>query len=170
MVKVGRMRNRLLLFLAGSAVCFSFACATHKAQPIANQSVPAPAVANQNPEGIRVIALKSELTPEPRIMVRTEGSPAFISYSPQPDVFVIDFPKASKQPDLTIPTNLPPFVASIAADEAVELDRNLTRVTLRFTEPITARSVADAAGVLISFEPIVQIASAGVSDIPVVPV
>ena len=167
MVKVGRMKKRVLLFLVGCAVTVGLACSTHPAKPLA-KTAPAPGL-NPTSGGARVIALKSELTPEPRIMVRTDGEPAFISYSPQPDVFVIDFPKAAKQPDLSIPTNLPPFIASIAADEAVELDRNLTRVTVRFTQPVTARGVAAEDGVWVTFDPVVQVASTDVNDIPVAP-
>lgn len=167
MVKVGRMRNRLLLFLAGCAVSVGLACSAHSAKPMA-KTAPAPGL-NPTSGGARVIAVKSELTPEPRILVRTDGAPAFISYSPQPDVFVIDFPKAAKQPDLSIPTNLPPFIASIAADEAVELDRHLTRVTLRFTQPVTARGVSAEDGVWVTFDSTVQIASADLNDIPVTP-
>lgn len=155
MVKVGRMRNRLLLFLAGSAVSMSLACVSHSARPAATQSAPAPAIAvNQTADGARLTALKAELMPEPRLLLRTVGRPAFVSYSPQPDVFVIDFARTSKQPDLVIPSNLPSFIASVGADEAIEQDRHLTRVTVRFTEPTSARTVAEDGQVVLTFEPL----------------
>lgn len=155
MVKVGRMRNRLLLFLASSAVSFGLACASHSAGPAAIKPATAPAVAaNQAIDGARLTALKAELIPEPRLLLRTEGSPAFVSYSPQPDVFVLDFAKTAKQPDLVIPSNLPSFIATVGADEAIEQDRHLTRVTLRFTEPTSTRTVAEADRVILTFEPL----------------
>jgi type IV pilus secretin PilQ/predicted competence protein len=153
MVKVGRMKNKLLLFLAGCAVSFGLACASHSAGPAVKLPAIEPAAAaNQVTDGARLTALKAELTPQPRLLLRTEGHPAFVSYSPQPDVFVLDFAKTAKQPDLVIPTNLPPFIASVAADEAIEQDQHLTRVTLRFTEPTTARTISEGDGVAITFE------------------
>ena len=44
MVKVGRMRNRLLLFLAGCAVSFGLAC-SHQTGSEAKKPTSAPAVA-----------------------------------------------------------------------------------------------------------------------------
>src|SRR5687768_2407731 len=164
MVKVGRMRNKLLLFLAGCAVSFGLAC-SHQTGSAAKKPTSAPAVAvASTSEGARLTALRSELEPEPRLLIRTEGKPSFVSYSPQPDVFVLDFAKTAKQTDLMIPTNLPSFVATVSADEAVEGTTPMTRVTVRFKQPMTPRAMVTDEGAVVRFDAVEHIATV---DIPV---
>src|SRR4051794_1856721 len=38
-----------------------------------------------------------------RVVLRTSGSPAYTSYSPSPDVFVVDLTSTSKAADLAVP-------------------------------------------------------------------
>ena len=81
-----------------------------------------------------------------RITLRTTGTPAYTSYSPAPDVFVVDLTDTTRPGDLQIPAPLPAGVASISAEEAVEMGNRLTRVTFRFTAPFAPElSAADKA-------------------------
>ena len=81
-----------------------------------------------------------------RVTLRTSGTPAYTSYSPAPDVFVVDLTATSRPADLAIPETMPDGVASISAEEAVEMGNQLTRVTFRFTAPFAPEvSAADKA-------------------------
>src|SRR5436305_2067101 len=70
-----------------------------------------------------------------RITLRTSATPAYTSYNPAPDVFVVDLTATSKGSALAIPTTLPPGVTSVTAEEAVEMGTRLTRVTFRLAQP-----------------------------------
>jgi type IV pilus assembly protein PilQ len=98
-------------------------------------------------------SVRVENLPEARVIVETDGRPAYTGYHPQPDVYVVDLLKTVKQPGLVLPTNLPAHVASISADEVLELGKPLTRVTVRFREPVAAWASASGNGVEIGFEP-----------------
>jgi type IV pilus assembly protein PilQ len=81
-----------------------------------------------------------------RVTLRTSGTPAYTSYSPAPDVFVVDLTATSRPADLAIPAELPNGVSSITAEEAVEMGNKLTRVTFRFNAPFAPEvSAADKA-------------------------
>jgi len=81
-----------------------------------------------------------------RVTLRTSGTPAYTSYSPAPDVFVVDLTATSRPADLAIPAELPNGVSSITAEEAVEMGNRLTRVTFRFSAPFAPEvSAADKA-------------------------
>ena len=70
-----------------------------------------------------------------RVVLRTSGAPAYTSYSPSPGVFVVDLTSTSKGTGVLIPSTLPPAVASLSADDVVEMGNHLTRITMRVTEP-----------------------------------
>lgn len=79
-----------------------------------------------------------------RVTLRTSGTPAYTSYSPSPDVFVVDLTGTMRPADLAIPATLPSPIASISAEEAVEMGSKLTRITFRLTQPVTPQtSVSD---------------------------
>src|SRR5688572_17918729 len=81
-----------------------------------------------------------------RVTLRTSGTPAYTSYSPAADVFVIDLTATDRPADLVIPTELPTGVGSISAEQVVEMGNRLTRVTFRFTAPFAPEvSAADKA-------------------------
>ncbi|MGZ8866737.1 MAG: type IV pilus secretin PilQ [Thermoanaerobaculia bacterium] len=81
-----------------------------------------------------------------RVTLRTSGTPAYTSYSPAPDVFVVDLTATARPADLAIPAELPNGVSSITAEEAVEMGNKLTRVTFRFNAPFAPEvSAADKA-------------------------
>jgi type IV pilus assembly protein PilQ len=71
-----------------------------------------------------------------RVTLRTNGAPAYTSYSPSPGVFVVDLTNTTRDAAVTVPQTLPPAVASISADEVLEMGSTLTRVTFRLSEPL----------------------------------
>lgn len=85
-----------------------------------------------------------------RVVLRTSGTPAYTSYSPSPDVFVVDLTGTSRPADLTIPAALPPSLATLAAEEVTEMGSRLTRVTFRFAVPTSALVTPLANGVAVS--------------------
>jgi type IV pilus assembly protein PilQ len=84
-----------------------------------------------------------------RVTLRTSGTPAYTSYSPSPDVFVVDLTDTSRPAELEIPGELPNGVASISAEEAVEMGNQLTRVTFRFTAPFAPEVSAGDKAVMV---------------------
>ncbi|HUP66487.1 MAG TPA: type IV pilus secretin PilQ [Thermoanaerobaculia bacterium] len=111
-----------------------------------------------------LLSLRAENTPEPRIIVETSGRPVYTGYHPQPDVYVIDLLKTVRQANVVLPTNLPSFIASVAADEVLELGKPLTRVTVRFREPVSAFASAEGNGVVIGFEGVPSSIAASVPE------
>src|SRR5688572_23077556 len=91
-----------------------------------------------------------------RVTLRTSGTPAYTSYSPAPDVFVVDLTATSRPADLAIPAELPNGVASISAEEAVEMGNKLTRVTFRFTSPFAPEVSAADKAVLVLLPEVAQ--------------
>lgn len=77
-----------------------------------------------------------------RVMLHTSGTPAYTSYSPFPDVFVVDLTGTTRPADLSVPATLPAGIASITAEEAVEMGTKLTRVTLRLKQPAALQASA----------------------------
>lgn len=88
-----------------------------------------------------------------QVTLRTSGTPAYTSYSPSPDVFVVDLTGTGRPADLTIPTTLPAGMAGMTAEEAVEMGNRLTRVTFRFAGPVMPRASAADKGVVVSIPP-----------------
>src|SRR5215212_1595086 len=86
----------------------------------------------------------------PRVVLRTSGSPAYTSYSPSPEVFVVDLTSTSKAPAVAIPATLPAGVSSISAEEAVEMGSRLTRVTFRLSAPATLHASATDNDVIVT--------------------
>src|ERR1041384_5715476 len=126
MVKVGSMsRAKRIVLVAGMLVVSVTAVhaglwRSRKAQKPAEQ-------------GAAPMALTAVEIDGSRVSLRTTGTPAYTSYSPSPDVFVIDLTGTTRDAALMIPTSFPPAVASIAADDVVEMGNRLTRVTFRFS-------------------------------------
>jgi type IV pilus assembly protein PilQ len=99
------------------------------------------------------------------VILRTSGTPAYTSYSPSPDVFVVDLTGTSRPADVAIPASLPPAVASIAAEEVVEMGSRLTRVTFRLTERLSLQASATENAVVVMF-PASEIAAAAPLTVP----
>jgi type IV pilus assembly protein PilQ len=121
------------------------------------------------PAAMTLTAIELESTPTARLLLRTSGTPAYTSYSPTPDTFVVDLSGASKAPSLTIPSALPPGVTSIAADEVTEMGTRVTRVTVHLAQAATLQAVADdhAVAVALPAAPVVE-AAKPIVDEPVV--
>ncbi|HEX2062651.1 MAG TPA: type IV pilus secretin PilQ, partial [Thermoanaerobaculia bacterium] len=85
-----------------------------------------------------------------RVTLRTNGAPAYTSYSPAPGVFVVDLTGTTRESTVAIPETLPPAVTSIAADEVVEMGSKLTRVTFRLSEPLLPEVAAIEKAVVVT--------------------
>ncbi|HEY0788234.1 MAG TPA: AMIN domain-containing protein, partial [Thermoanaerobaculia bacterium] len=137
--------------IAGISVLALVGCASSAPQPAGE---PAAAVRAEAPAGsvMALTALRAENEPQPKLVVETTGRPAYTGYHPQPDVYVVDLLKTVKQTGLVLPTNLPDFIASVSADEVLEMGKPMTRVTVRFREAVPAFASAAGNGVEIGFE------------------
>lgn len=93
-----------------------------------------------------------ELSPAPRILLKTSGAPSFSSYSPQPDIYVIDLPGAVRADSLTFPTHYPSFINSVTAENATELGTGLTRITVRFAQAVPAHTASVDGGLVVTFD------------------
>lgn len=151
MVKVGRIRSEKWVGLG--LVLATLACSSggHSVAPV---TAPAEEVAASRSAGASglLTEVRAESSPEPRLVLRTDGSPAYTSYSPQPDVYVVDLPRVARGNGVTVPSNLPEWVASVSVDEAIELGRPLTRVTMRFREPVRADASTEGDAVVVAFD------------------
>ena len=76
------------------------------------------------------------------VVLRTSGTPAYTSYSPSPDVFVVDLTGTTRPAGVTVPTPLPASVTSIAAEEVTEMGSRLTRVTFRLVQSASLQASA----------------------------
>ncbi|HWW60846.1 MAG TPA: AMIN domain-containing protein, partial [Thermoanaerobaculia bacterium] len=103
-----------------------------------------------------------------RVLLRTSGAPAYTSYSPSPNVFVVDLTGTSRPAELSLPANLPPSIASIAAEEVVEMGARLTRVTFRLTEPLALEVSAEEKSVVVAL-PASAVAAAALPPVYEVP-
>jgi type IV pilus assembly protein PilQ len=144
MVKVASMKRAKRILLTAGVLVLSVSTAeariwgSRKADKPA--STPAPSV----------IALSAIEVEGSRVLLRTNGAPAYTSYSPSPGVFVVDLTDTGRDAAITIPAVLPPAVASLAADEVVEMGSRLTRVTFRFSEPLSPEVMAIEKAVIVT--------------------
>jgi type IV pilus secretin PilQ/predicted competence protein len=128
MVKVASMRRAKRILLISGVLLLSVSAAdarlwgSRKAQAGAETAPVASAV-----------TLSAVEVDGSRILLRTSGAPAYTSYSPSPGVFVVDLTGTSRDAGVVIPESLPASIASIAAEEVVEMGSALTRVTFRLT-------------------------------------
>jgi type IV pilus secretin PilQ/predicted competence protein len=168
------MMRKVQYILLGALVLLGISCSA--ANPVAPAG-PAEARAKDVQKAAAtptLTTIRSELVPEPRLVLEASEAPAYTSYRPQGDVFVVDLPRVVKKADLAIPTNLPEFVASLSAEEVIELGAPMTRVTLRFTEKIDSAVSMENGKLIIRFDgsDASEIAAAGSveyeSEIPVV--
>jgi type IV pilus assembly protein PilQ len=165
MVKVRSMRRTQRILLVSTAIATLGVGSSqasifrrHKdAQPAAKASNSAAAVA-----GTSLTAIDADAS---HVTLHTSGTPAYTSYSPAPDVFVVDLTATSKGDALAIPATLPSGIASLTADEAVEMGTRLTRVTFRFSQPATPQAAAVDNSLVITL-PGAAVAAAPVSAPP----
>jgi type IV pilus assembly protein PilQ len=111
-------------------------------------------------------AIDVETSPSPRIILRTTASPVYTSYSPMPDLFVIDLTGVSKAASLVIPTALAPSVGSVSVDELSEMGSRLTRVSVKLNQAGTIEASAEGNNVIISLPAAAAPAVAEVAPAP----
>ena len=145
MVKVGSMNRAKRILLIGGVLLASVGTAdarlwgSRKAEkPAATAAVPG------------AIVLKAVEVDGSRVVLRTSGAPAYTSYSPSPGVFVVDLTGTSRDAAASIPATLPSAVASVSADEVVEMGTRLTRVTFRFADSVTPEISTDEESVVVT--------------------
>jgi type IV pilus assembly protein PilQ len=145
MVKVASMRRAKRILLIGGVLVLSVT--TADAGIWGSRKADKPAASAPAPSAIALSAIDIEGS---RVLLRTNGAPAYTSYSPSPGVFVVDLTDTGRDASATIPSVLPPAVTSIAADEVVEMGNRLTRVTFRFAESLNPEVMAIEKAVVVT--------------------
>jgi len=116
---------------------------------------------------VSAIALSAVDVDGSRVLLRTNGAPAFTSYSPAPGVFIVDLTGTSRENTAVVPAALPPAVTSITAEEVVEMGSSLTRVTFRLAEALMPEVTAINNAVVVTI-PATAIAIQNSESLPVV--
>jgi len=164
MAKVGSMRRKRIALIASLLLVTGAASASWRHKGDRPAEAPAPAAMTLN-------AIEIESAPTARLLLRTSGTPAYTSYSPAPDTFVIDLSNASKAATVAMPPLLPPGVTSITADDVTEVGVRLTRVTLKLAKPSVLQATAEdhmvAVALPVKEEPLPVVVTAPVEE-PVV--
>lgn len=144
-------RARLILLITGMLVAGvnSAHASFWKRGGAAKASSPSPSSSVAS-AGMSLTSVDVESTPSPRLILRTTASPVYNSYSPMPDVYVIDLTGASKASSLVIPTALPPAVTSVSVDEVTEMGSLLTRVKLHLSQGATIEASADGNNIILN--------------------
>ncbi|MEA2415781.1 MAG: type pilus assembly protein PilQ, partial [Thermoanaerobaculia bacterium] len=147
-----KTRAKLILLLTGMLVAgVTSAQAAFWKRGGAAAKAPAPAAAESSVSaGMSLTAIDVESSPSPRIILRTTASPVYTSYSPMPDLFVIDLTGASKAASLVIPSAVPPSVGSVSVDEVTEMGSRLTRVSVHLNQAGTIEASAEGNSVVIN--------------------
>ncbi|HEU4889040.1 MAG TPA: type IV pilus secretin PilQ [Thermoanaerobaculia bacterium] len=138
------MKRAKRILLIGGVLVLSVS--TADARIWGSRKADKPAASAPAPSMIALSAIEIEGS---RVLLRTNGAPAYTSYSPSPGVFVVDLTDTGRG-SVAVPTVLPPAVASLAADEVVEMGNRLTRVTFRFAEPLSPEVMAIEKAVVIT--------------------
>src|SRR3954449_947332 len=151
MVNVRRKtKARLILLITGVLVASVTSAQAAFWKRGAASKAPAPAAAASSvAAGMTLTAIEAETSPA-RIILRTTASPVYTSYSPMPDLFVIDLTGASKAASLVIPSTVPPSVGSVTVDEVTEMGSRLTRVSVHLNQAGTIEASAEGNSVIIT--------------------
>src|SRR3954463_2664004 len=143
-------RAKLILLIAGMLVAGVSSAHASIWKRKASAKAPAEASASVAAAGMSLTAVDVELSPSPRLVLRTTASPVYTSYSPMPELFVIDLTGASNASSLAIPANLPPSVASVSVEDVTEMGSRLTRVSVHLTQSATIDASAEGNNVIIN--------------------
>jgi len=145
-------RAKLILLIAGMLVAgvTSAHASFWKRGAAAKSPSPDSSASSANPAGMSLTAVDLETSPSLRLVLRTTASPVYTSYSPMPDLFVIDLTGASKAASLVIPSNLPASVGSISVDDVTEMGSRLTRVTVHLSQPASVDAAAEGNSVIVN--------------------
>jgi type IV pilus assembly protein PilQ len=145
-----RKGKRILLIAGVVALSVNPASASLFRRRSAEKSAPpAQAQSTAEPAAMSLTAIDVEQSPA-RVVLKTSAAPAYTSYSPTPDLFVIDLTGTSKASTLSIPATLPASITSIAADEVTEMGTRLTRVTFHLAQPGSLQAAANGNTVAIA--------------------
>jgi type IV pilus assembly protein PilQ len=100
--------------------------------------------------GMSLTAVDIETAPSPRLVLRTTASPVYTSYSPMPDLFVIDLTGASKASSVVIPSGLPGSVTSVSVEDVTEMGSRLTRVSVHLSQSASLEASAEGNNLIIN--------------------
>ena len=151
MVNVRSMtRAKLILLITGMLVASVNSAHASFWKRGAAPKAEAQSASSTTPAGMSLTALDVETTPAPRLILRTTASPVYTSYSPMPDLLVIDLTGASKGSSLVIPTALPASVGSISVDDVTEMGSRLTRVSIHLAQAAALAASAEGNSVVIN--------------------
>jgi type IV pilus assembly protein PilQ len=145
MVKVASMRRAKRILLISGVLLVGVSTADARIWGSRKADKPA-AVA----PGASAISLSTIEIEGSRVLLRTNGAPAYTSYSPSPGVFVVDLTDTGREASAVVPSTLPPAVASLTAEEVVEMGSRLTRVTFRLSQPLSPEVTAIEKAVVIT--------------------
>ena len=146
MVKVASMRRAKRILLMGGVFLVAVA-GTADARIWGSRKADKPAVSAEAAPTVALNALEVEGS---RVILRTNGAPAYTSYSPSPGVFVVDLTGTTREATAVVPPTLPPAVASIAAEEVTEMGSRLTRITFRLAQLLTPEVTAIEKAVVVT--------------------
>jgi type IV pilus secretin PilQ/predicted competence protein len=163
-----KTRARLILLITGMLV--AGVTSAHASFWKRSTAAKAPSeAAVSGAAGMSLTAVEFETSPAPRLVLRTTSSPVYTSYSPMPDLFVIDLTGASKAASLAIPTTLPASVGSVSVDDVTEMGSRLTRVSVHLTQPASLEASAEGNNIVITLPASAVAAAADAAPAPVVP-
>jgi hypothetical protein len=145
MVKVAKMRRAKRILLIGGM--FLAVAGTADARIWGSRKADKPAV---SAEAAPTVVLSAVDVEGSRVILRTNGAPAYTSYSPSPGVFVVDLTGTTRDAGAVVPSTLPPAVASIAAEEVTEMGSSLTRITFRLAQLLTPEVTAIEKAVVVT--------------------
>ncbi len=144
MVKVRSMTRAKRILLMAFIVVMSLSTANAS---WFRRKAEAPQAATPSVAGTSLTAVEVDAS---RVLLRMSATPAYTSYSPAPDVFVVDLASTTKAANVAIPATLPAGVTSISAEEAMEMGTRLTRVTFRLAQPATLQASASDNSVVVT--------------------
>lgn len=164
-----KTRAKLILLITGMLVAGVTSAHASFWKRNAAAKAPSEAAVSGAVAGMSLTAVEFETSPSPRLVLRTTSSPVYTSYSPMPDLFVIDLTGASKAASLVIPTTLPASVGSVSVDDVTEMGSRLTRVSVHLAQPAALEASAEGNNVVITLPASTVAVAADAAPAPVVP-
>lgn len=145
MVKVASMRRAKRILLISGVLLVGVS--TADARIWGSRKADKPAAVTPGASAISLSTIEIEGS---RVLLRTNGAPAYTSYSPSPGVFVVDLTETGRDASAVVPSTLPPAVATLTAEEVVEMGSRLTRVTFRLSQPLSPEVTAIEKAVVVT--------------------
>jgi type IV pilus assembly protein PilQ len=164
-----KTRAKLILLITGMLVAGVTSAHASFWKRNAAAKAPSEAAVSGAAAGMSLTAVEFETSPAPRLVLRTTSSPVYTSYSPMPDLFVIDLTGASKSASLVIPATLPASVGSVSVDDVTEMGSRLTRVSVHLAQPAALEASAEGNNVVITLPASTVAVAADAAPAQVVP-